>query len=427
MKKVLIITYAFCEKENIGSVRSRGIAKYIGEYGWEPIILTIKSNYEPNEEFKIIETEYFNTISKIKRILGFKEEKPITEQMDTNELKKSKIANFLIFFYKIYCEIFAYPDLEKNWYNPAITAGIKLFNEEKFDAIISTSPPQTSHLIASELKNRFNIAWVADLQDLWSQNHYHNHTFIRRIFEKKLELKTLKTADIITTTTKFFEEDLKKLHEKQIHDIKIGFDPETFEFESTELNDKFTIIHTGHLYNGKRNPIPLLSALKELIDEKKINLDDLIIEFYGPEEKWLEVPIKEYGLQNHVKVCGQISKDNILLKQRKSQLLLLITWENPEDKKVIPAKIFEYIAAKRPILSIGVSEGSVKDLIEVTQTGVHISNKEEIKNQIEYYYNEFKDKGKLEYNVNESEVMKLSQKEMARKYANILNGIKNEN
>lgn len=419
MKKVLIISFFFNNEEEIGSVRLRGLAEFLPKFGWEPTVLTIKMDNKSESNFRTLETEYSDLVANWESKFGFS-----SENIKHKSKKNSK--NFIGFLTKMWLEIFAYPDPEKNWYKPAVEAGSELLENEHFDAILSSSSPVTCHLVANELKKRYKIPWIADLRDLWTQNPYFSHTYVRRILEKRLELKTLRNVDAITTTTEYFKMDLQELHKtNKVYTILNGFYP-VDEIQDTSLINKFSIVYTGRLYYGKRDPEPLFLALNELINEGNINAEDVKIEFYGPDRYWLLDDIKKYQLENLVKVCGILPREMVIQKQRESQLLLLLAWDNPKEKGIIPGKIFEYLAAKRPILFIGNSEGLVKNLIESTNTGVTAANTKEIKNTILQFYNEFKSNGEVKYNGIQDEIDKYSQVNMAKKFSKVLNRITND-
>ena len=421
MKKVLIINYAF-NYESIGSLRARGIAKFIVNYGWEPTILSAKTNVEHDHNFRVIETDDNGLISKVKGTMGIKQNEALKMHYYTSNNKTNKIMDVIYPFFE---EIYGYPDIARAWYKNAVKEGIKLFEEEDFNAIISSSPPHTSHMIARELKKRFQVPWIADLRDLWTQNPYYNHFFIRKYFEKRLELKILNDADALTTISKPLKDDLKKIHkDKKIVTVYNGFDPDIKNTEKT-LDEKLTIIYSGKLYDGKRDPEKLFKALNELNSEGKINIQDFSVNFYGSKEEWLTDKIKKYHLEKVVNIFGTFPRDEILKKQRNSQLLLLLTWDNPKEYGTIPGKIFEYMAAKRPILSIGVHDGVVKEIIESTNSGIHSSDVNQTKEFIKLSYNEYKAHGEIKYNGIENEINKYSQIEMTKKFNDILNKIVN--
>lgn len=414
MKKVLIISFFFNNKEEIGSVRLRGLAKYLPEYGWEPTILTIKMDNKSESGFKTVETEYSDLVANWESKLGLNSENIKLKSKKNHE-------NFTGFLIKAWLELFAYPDPEKNWYKPAVEAGNELLENEHFDAILSSSSPVTCHLIANELKKRYNMPWIADLRDLWSQNPYYNYSFIRNYFEKRLEINNLKNADILTTVSEPLENELRKIHEyKLIYTIYNGFDP-TKVNEGELLTRKLTITYTGRLYQGKRDPEILFKALSELISEEKINIKDFSINFYGNVEGWLIEDIKRYDLENSVNIYGLIPKEDVLKRQSQSQILLLLTWYDPKEFGTTTGKLFEYLAAKRPILSIGPSKGVVKNIITSTNSGVHLSDISEIKDQIQYYYREYLKNRRIEYHGFQRELEKYSQVKMAKKFSKVLN------
>lgn len=422
MKKVLIISFYFNQKEIIGSIRLRGLAKYLPRFGWKPTILTIKLDEKSDSSFRTVETEYSDIMAVWKSKIGLNPENTVKNQLRIENKKNKK--GFIDYLLEMWVEVFAYPDDKKNWYKYALESGSNLLFHENFDAMISSSHPVTSHLIAYQLKKEYNLPWIADLRDLWTQNPYWDHILIRKILEKRLESKTLKEANAITTTSKNSENILRNNKDfKKVYTIMNGFDPDE-KNKVVPLKNNLRILHSGYLYNGKRDPEILFKALKELDDEERINVRDFTIDFYGYDEEWLQKDIEKYNLENIVEIHGIIDRDEILRKQRESQLLLLLTWNNEKEKAVIPGKLFEYLAAKRPILSIGSSESFVKEIINSTNSGVHLSEYNDIKDRIKCIYDQFKFNGYIEYNGNEKEIDKYSQVKMAEKFAMVLNELR---
>lgn len=420
-RKVLIVTYYFNQIESIGSIRLRGLAEYLEDFNWKPYILTVKSNKQIDNSFEIIETEYNSIINEWKKKFRINSKPLPPEKFNSIEdLKKNKLRELMSF---LYWEFFVYPDEQKYWYKYALEAGRNLLVKEEFDAILSSSYPVTSHLIANDLKKEYELPWIADLRDLWTQNPYKNHLFIRNYFEKKMEINTLKNADAMISTSNISTNKLKRLHKKKVFTITNGFNPKEVNPSNSNQNNKFIIFYSGRLYINKRDPEFLFISLYELNKENKININDFSLEFYGYDVQWVYDLSKKYNLENIVKLKGLIDRNKIIKKQRRSQLLLNLTWNNPDNAGVIPGKLFEYLAAKRPIVSIGQTEGSVKQIIESTNSGIHTSDINQIKEFIEKSYNEFKFNRELKYNGIESEIDKYSQVEMARKFANVLNHI----
>ncbi|MGI6078940.1 MAG: glycosyltransferase [Fastidiosipilaceae bacterium] len=422
MRTVLIIAPSFNQTQNIGSVRLRGLAKYLPDHGWQPTILTAGHPSQLTGNVRVIGVPYIDALIHWKRKLNLTEDKPACEQLEF--LKKHKESRLLDKIYDVFEEIFFYPDASIRWYATAIKEGRNLINEEHFDAIISSSAPYTSHLVAHQLKKESGIPWLADLRDLWTQNHAYKYSRLRKLREKRLEVNTLKLADAITTVSDPWSAKLNKLHKsKRITTITNGYDPDLMS-NGNHLSEEFTITYTGTIYREYQDPEPLFKALHDLIAEDIIDPGEVSVNFYGRNLSFLSKKIEKYNLENIVHLKGLVSREEVVRKQRASQILLLLSWNDPNEKGVIPAKIFEYFTAKRPVLSIGeYGGGEVKKILMETSAGIDLTKISEIKQEIAKSYMEFKDRGAVQYRGNRSEVEKYSQIQMARKFADILDEI----
>ena len=454
MKKVILIAFYFNQVNEIASKRLRALAKYLPQFGWEPIVIVPDLGFIPKENddlnCRIIYTEYEDMFShfsnKFKKSKSsdfndsddFKESKDSKDPIEFNDDKlkdstsySNPIASRAI---SIAGEVFAYPDGMKYWHESAFKEASKIMDTEEIDAIISSSWPITCHTIAKDLKEHQDIPWIADLRDLWNLNPYVSHTFIRNYFEKRLELKTFENADALTTTTDLAAETLSTLHPKsRIVPILSGYDKDDFKFLeelvskrddfSSDSPEKLKFIYAGSLYGGKRDPTYLFEAIRQLEDENKLDPSKISIEFYG-DSTGLEDIANRYGLLDIVHIGGKIAHEEVLKKQLDSDVLLLISWDNEKEKMFIPGKIYEYFALKKPVLSIGYKEGSLKDLIEETKVGYHVSSLESTKEALLDIYNEFVEKGTVELNA-DMNIEDYSMENMAKKFADLLNELEN--
>ena len=454
MKKVILIAFYFNQVNEIASKRLRALAKYLPQFGWEPIVIVPDLGFIPKENddlnCRIIYTEYEDMFShfsnKFKKSKSsdfndsddFKESKDSKDPIEFNDDKlkdstsySNPIASRAI---SIAGEVFAYPDGMKYWHESAFKEASKIMDTEEIDAIISSSWPITCHTIAKDLKEHQDIPWIADLRDLWNLNPYVSHTFIRNYFEKRLELKTFENADALTTTTDLAAETLSTLHPKsRIVPILSGYDKDDFKFLeelvskkddlSSDSPEKLKFIYAGSLYGGKRDPTYLFEAIRQLEDENKLDPSKISIEFYG-DSTGLEDIANRYGLLDIVHIGGKIAHDEVLKKQLNSDVLLLISWDNEKEKMFIPGKIYEYFALKKPVLSIGYKEGSLKDLIEETKVGYHVSSLESTKEALLKIYEEFVENGTVELNA-DMNIEDYSMENMAKKFADLLNELEN--
>lgn len=433
MKKVLIITYHFPPRPTIGSSRIKALADYLPAHGWDPIILTpVYAGNFPNDysydNYNVVRTEYSEVALSLMKLLKINPKKSIKKQVNdrlknSNSKINSKYKRLLLsFLRKIFEEFVAFPDLQIGWYDHGLKAGSNILCTEKIDAIISSSKPETCHLIASDLCKRYKIPWLADFRDLWTQNHYYSNSFLRRTRERKLELSTMRLANTLTTVSSPLVEKLKEIHtQKHIYSIPNGFDPQEMISHNVETSKKFTITYTGSYYEGKRDPTILFRAINDLISESLLCPEDILIRFFGPSEEWLQNKIELYNLQKIAFQYGPVTRLIALEKQRESQLLLLLLWNHPEEVGVYTGKVFEYLAAQRPILSIGGPvKGAVSELLEDTDAGYYVCSLEDLKSTIVKCYEEYKFNGYIPYKGKKEVIEKYSQREMVNKFATIL-------
>jgi glycosyltransferase involved in cell wall biosynthesis len=409
------------------SPRIPGLVKYLPEFGWEAIVVTVPIGEDPEarfgppndfkDKYRVVETE------------GYQQKGDIGEQaMKRFNLASRKsywyVMPLLRIAYRFYSEIFHYPDKEKKWSFPAIKVAETFLEHEKVDAVISSSSPVTCHIIARELKNKHKIPWVADLRDLWTQNHNYPYSSLRRIIERRLEVAVLSHADALVTVTRPWAERLRDLHKREeVYTITNGFDSERLNKEETGLTSKFTITYTGQIYAGKQDPLKLLVALRDLIDDGTIEAKDAEVRSYGPEREVLTREIEKYGLAGIAKQYGVVPRQVAHEKQRESQILLLLKWEDPQEFGVYPGKIFEYLAARRPILATGGSNDVVTELLNETKAGIDVASIGDIENALRKLYREYKFKGEIAYSGDIEKIDKYSHREMARKFSEVLNNL----
>jgi hypothetical protein len=423
LKKCLFIAYFYPPTPTVGSLRPSLLSKYLPEFGWEPVILTAKLPGRLHDGMRIIETDYKDILASIKSLFGFDQEKGLHEQLNILVSKDGSPIAWKSKLIELAKEFIAFPDCQKGWYKYAMQAARELLDKEKVDAILSTSSPVSSHIIARELKKEYHMPWVADLRDLWTQNHFYSKFSCIRYFEKQLELKTLRYADSLVTVSPGFADKLQLLHKnKKIYCITNGYDTDDFVEAQTELTKRFTMTYTGMLYGGKRDPSLLFEALSALIKENKIDRELAEVRFYGPQEDWLTDAIRKYNMDGIVKLYGDVSHEKALEKQKESQLLLLLLDKKDHEKDVYPAKIFEYFGARRSVIAFGGSGGEVKKLLEKTKAGEFAVDLTALKSILCKYYQQYITSGSVSFDGN-SIIENYTYKRIAKKYSDILDKI----
>ena len=390
MKKtrILMITAFFYPQNVIATSRVGQWVKYWARDGHEVTVLTTKKypfwavdyNVDLPPNVRIIETGYLSRFI-IKRLV--KNKIPDIRHNGSISILK-KIKRVLTSLIDI--------DIHDFWPISALKAGEKILSDNDFDLIISSYSPASSHIIASRLRKRFpKPIWIADFRDLWAHNHIVSQSAISKYIRMVREKNIVRHADVLTTVSEPLADILKKSYpEKKVSVIENGFDPDDYpDMGLTNKNflakNKTIITYTGMIYQGKQDPSLLLCAVNELIEENKIHASDIEIHFYGQSDKILSDIVKkgEFNRYGMLSIHGVIPRTQSIERQKNSDLLLLLGWNDPSAKGVLTGKIFEYIASGVPILGIGITnQSSVGQLIEQTRTGFSSMDKEEVKQVI---------------------------------------------
>jgi glycosyltransferase involved in cell wall biosynthesis len=420
MRRVLLITFVYPPTEIIGAVRPAALAKYLPRFGWEAIILTPK--VEPGRsDSRIIETGYRSALASWKARLGLDGQRSLHEQFRLPVSSRAGSGLFHTRAIDLAKYFMVYPDETKGWLPFAMQAidGIRQQGPQ-IDAILTTSPPISAHLIGRRAKAALGCPWVADLRDLWTQNLANPHPRLDSL-QIGLEKRTLGDADALVTVSEPWAARLRYRHpSKPVCAITNGFDPEHFAPLSKELTAKFTITYAGILYQGRRDPSVLFEVLRELCDQKIVRPEDVRVRFYGPIEPWVTAQVQQHRLEEVVEFHGVVSRSEAMQRQAESQVLLMLGWTDPRETGQHSGKLFEYLGAARPILAVGGSASVLTDTLNETGAGPHAFSKAEIRDFLIAAYSEFKTRGYVAYRGQEAAVAGYTHLQMARRFAEVL-------
>jgi len=399
-KRLLIVAPEFPPKKGIGRIRPLKFAKHLSKFGWKSVVLTVKINkFLPIdirllEEIPIHVKVYRTSLPRIidsfiditKKIVSgniyqkkndnSREGVPATRSQRLSKLQRlSLITQYVKKFSYKYLLI---PDDAILWVPGAYYRAVNIF-KKKISAVFTTAPPFSSFLVGYLLKIKHNIPWVCDYRDLWTDDVLREWVpSYRKIFEKWLEKKIVSKADAIISVSEKKVEFLKQFHSSVSKDkfyyIPNGYDEDEYqhlrEYRCT-ASKELKFVYTGRLFKN-RNPYLLLKALYEIKKENPSLLDNVIFEFYGhiepiQQDKITQL-INKYFLQKYFKFVEYIPYEESKKKQIQADILLLIVDTGRTSEGVLPGKLFEYIAAQRPILGI-MPKGDASNIIENGKLG----------------------------------------------------------
>ena len=423
---ILIITYYLPPKDHIASQRTGGLCEYLSKSGWDIVALTADHSPTFESSYEIISTDFRSTF--LSRLIN--KYKGETRSDFSNQKKSTSVdssvetTGYLDLIERILGppvrfirdEIVHYPDDKRLWENNAVKTGNNYITNHEVSCIISSSGPFTSHRIASRLSKHHDLPWIADYRDRWSQNPYKNHTSIREFFEKRMEINTIKPANEIVTVSDPIAEDISNIHNKKVTTILNGHDKS--RVPDRDLSDEYTILYPGQFYRGKHNPKMLFSAVSQLLDDG-IDLSNFRIDFYGYAQPWIKQLANRYQIEEFINDRDFAPQTEILKRERESHCLLSLHWDDPRSEGVYTGKIFEYLAAERPIVAINPPK-VVEQLLKETEAGESFYDDEELADWIRTQYTTFQEKGKVNYNKDPESVQKYSQQRMAKKFENLI-------
>ena len=393
-KKVLIITYYWPPAGGSGVQRWLKFSKYLRGFDIEPVIYTIdnpsypildkSSESEIPKDLEILKQAIFEPNSMLS-FFGRNNKKESAGFLNPNPTFLGKIVQYIRANYFI-------PDARKFWIQPSVNFLSNYLENNHIDAIITTGPPHSMHLIGLELKKKLGIKWISDFRDPWTEIDYFQQLPLTKKATKKhqdLEQEVLIKSDMVVVVGETMKEKFLQ-HTKRIEVLTNGFD--TIEDLSTQkLDEKFSITHVG-LMNSDRNPTILWEVLNEISNTNLNFKNDLRIKLIGKLDDAVIQDLKVFD-HNTIETIPYLDHKDVGKYQASSQILLLSINEVPSAKGIITGKIFEYLQAKRPILAIGPEDGDAAMILKNTNAGTIIGfkNKTVLKATILNLYKDYKE------------------------------------
>ncbi|MDE1463956.1 glycosyltransferase family 4 protein [Spartinivicinus poritis] len=404
--KILITAGYFPPYCPASASRVNKLAKYLVDQGHDVRVLSPKDPRFPETlkaeipQDQILYTHYTDIngiparFKKTIRSVFFQKNKATTKEAKQEQSAASlkttsqsavvKKESFISWLYRAMTNI---PDNSVGWYFHAIKAGKALFKHWCPDIIFATAPPFTTLLVGSRLARIVGVPWVADYRDLWSDHGYYDSGYLRRMVDILLERYMLSNCKGLVTVTESWTDLLKKKRNKPVICVMNGFDPEDFhlddeksdEHENLVEEEKITILYAGHLYGQKRDPSLLFEAIGRLEERAKnfkiIFYTENGLDDFNADQKKL---VEKYQLEDVIAFNTYIPQKELHKVQQQVDILLLLRWNDPREDSVIAGKLFEYIGANKPILSVGSITGEAADIIRDNDFGCVSCDPDEI-------------------------------------------------
>ena len=400
LKRLLIITYYWPPTGGSGVQRWVKFSKYLPEFGWQPVVYTPENPEQLARDesllkdipacAEVIKTHISEPYELYRRLTGGKagqEVNPVNAQRKTWKQRLSLWIRGNCFI----------PDPRVGWVRPSVRFLKKYLREHPVDAVVTTGPPHSVHLIGLGLKKALGLRWIADFRDPWTEMFYYKHLGLSAAADRRhrrLEQAVLDGADKIISVSPPVAADFQARTKTPVVLITNGFDEADFRGESLasapgvqgfpgqkkwsgkypdtpapqRQRTEIRLVHTG-LFAADGNPLKLWDALAERCEADPDFRARLQIRLAGKVDAAITDAIRARGLGDNLVELGYLPHDETVREQREADILLLPLRREPEYAKVLPGKIFEYLAARRPVLGIGQEDGAAATVLRDAAAG----------------------------------------------------------
>lgn len=408
MTKILVIAGEYPPLKTIGRIRTAKFVEHWHNEGHEPVVLTLtytgkESIYEEKLEeeipagVKVYRVENRRRedapINFIKRLLGKSpkddnvgdesnsqpanrggENKPNTAADSASPSLASRLIIAYKKFFRLWIDI---PDDYVDWANSAFYLAQDIIKQHDIDIIYTSFPPFSACKLGLKLKQQTGLPWVVDYRDLWTGDVLREWVPpLRARFETHLEKKYVSQADAVVTVSEQKTEFLKQLlppGPQLFETITNGYDSESFadllneKIENNDASGPFNIVYCGRLFKNRKG-YTFLNALGEIAKQTPDAVKNLKVHYYGGIEDVIyeeyQRIIKQFGLGDIVECHGDVDFETAKRAQANADVLLLIVDTGATSDGVIPGKLFEYVAAKRPIFALSEAAATNQILVK---------------------------------------------------------------
>ncbi len=387
---VLIIAYYFPPVGGGGVQRTTKFVKYLPEFGWEPVVLTVREEVY-KKAGRAIDVTLLDDISPNVHIVRTNsiDLARVSSRIKTQNESKMFWMNFKSLLNKS-SGLFINPDAQMLWIPVAVREGLKIIKKYNIGVIYSTGNPWSDHITGMILRRITGIPFVVDYRDPWNVKPYVPYSSkMRKSIQFFLETMVMKSADQVIFATKGMKRDYREVFANgRFEVIRNGFDASDFTYVKPKKFPEFTFLYAGNIPGYFKRPSGLIYAMAKWLEEHPELRERIMINFLGKKDERMELIVKENHLLDVVYFRGYKSHKESIAFQLGADVLFLAL-EEDIGKTAIPGKLFEYLACGKPILALVPRKGKAADILRKEGREEFIvspGNVEAIKNAIATLY-----------------------------------------
>lgn len=383
--KILIVSWYFPPANEIGAVRVGKLAEYLAARGHEAHVLTAQREHTDTSlrsrfsEDQVIRTSWVDVDHLSSPWSWAKRPSTVSGTNSADVSSSAKNHPLRDKLAEHYASLVRLPDRQVGWLPYLLRAGTNFLRAQNVDLILASGPPFTTFVGASILARRFDIPWIAEYRDGWSRYLYSPKPEWREAIDERMENRITASASAVIAVSQPWADYYLKRFGKPTAAIYNGFDAEALapkQPRKFEPESPVSIVYLGTLYPGLRDP----TVLYEAVAKSGLTPGDIQIHYHGPTLPEVMPLADQLGVGDFIKVCERVSYARALEVQRESDVLLLL--QSPHDLANVPAKTFEYFAARRPILGLGLDEGIPARLVRERSAGIYVTDPDQVAEQL---------------------------------------------
>ncbi len=327
------------------------------------------------------------------------------------------------------------PDMHVGWSVTAVRRGIDVVRAQGIEAVISTSPPETTHLIAARIARACDVPWIADFRDSWLDLPHlrtdRASVRYKHAVNTRMATRIMSRSAAITTVSEPLANDLRNRHPGiPVHVITNGIDMQDCEnlpgppplAGGRAREDVCVIAYTGNFF-GRQSPQSFLRALSDMLDRRPELIDRVVVRFVGgltaADHAFID---RSAVLQHVIERIPFMDYRDVLAEQRAADILLLYVAPGPNSQGVYTGKVFEYVAAERPVLALVPHDNVCVELLHQAGLGICVppDDHASITRMLETEVDRRLGEGRIEYRVPAHVLAAISREAQAEQVAHLL-------
>ncbi len=436
MRRVGLVAYWYPPRQTAGALRAAALARYLPAFGWQPIVVTVRprSSLHLPPGAAVADDVPVPALATTDRAWHALAAAAVEALRGAGALEPLKTENVLAgrsphgrAAHWIYRHVLSFPDDTWPWLVDRRSVA-RLFAAHRVDAIVSTSPPPTAHLVAAAAARRLRVPWVADYRDPWSQRSAWRRAWPLAGVEARLERRTLSAASHVVAVSEPIAANLRRLLGRPVSVVPNGFDPADRAAVAVDplpiAADRFTLVHTGTLTHASRDPGLLFAALDALVGRGDLPIASLEVWFVG---RHLEVARRAAAawpaLAPALRFAGAVPRAAALDAQRRATVLLALGSPDPACDGDVPTKVFEYLDAGRPVLGIASPRSALAALLATTGGGRAAATAGEVEAALGAWLAVWKRRGNVPASSDPRAIARYERRRLTGEFAAVLDAV----